>query len=205
MARARCRVFVASKILPCARPSTPVSPRALCHLLQKKLLIKLFVPGIRVIPDYAIGTSSLDDVTAALALPSAAIADLADDDVYIMDANEIDYVTDLSRILKMFTLRTVETAYKLLCGRSDPLAPLLNFRDLYPLFPIEDAKFDLLGVVCIIVFSPPTSIVDATRLAWTEFERPIHGVTRCTQLGSRLWQPTGLYPGGRGEFWRKLG
>ena len=121
----------------------------------KKLLIKWFVPGIRAIPDYAIGTSSLDDVTAALALPSAAIADLADDDVYIMDANEIDYVTDLSRILKMFALRTVETAYKLLCGRSDPLAPLLNFRDLYPLFPIEDAKFDLLGVVFIIVFSPP--------------------------------------------------
>lgn len=102
---------------------------------------------IRAIPDFAIPTtSSFNEITVDLALPSVAIADLADDDVYIMDTNEINYVTDLSRILKMFTLRTVETAYKLLCGPSDPLAPLLKFHDLYSSFPIEGAKFDLLGL-----------------------------------------------------------
>lgn len=124
-----------------------------CYLNNDGTILNI-CSGIRTIPDFAIpATSSFNEITIDLALPSVAIADLADDDIYIMDTNEINYVTDLSRILKMFTLRTVETAYKLLCGPSDPLASLLKFHDLYSSFPIEGAKFDLLGVVSVTPFS----------------------------------------------------
>lgn len=50
------------------------------------------------------GTSSFNGIPVDLTLPSVAIAALPDDDVYIMDTNEINYVTDLGRILKMSTL-----------------------------------------------------------------------------------------------------
>ncbi|KAG6336217.1 hypothetical protein ID866_2868 [Astraeus odoratus] len=87
-----------------------------------------------------------NEITADLALPSAGIADLGDDDLFILDHHEINYVTDLSRMLKMFTLRTVEKAYRLFYGTSEPSAPAADFRVLYSTFPLQGARFDLLGL-----------------------------------------------------------
>lgn len=97
------------------------------------------------IPDFSIPVTSMsNDVTVNLALPSAGIADLADDDADIFDTHEINCVADLTGILKMVTLRTVETAYRLLSESA--AAHQTTFHDLNARFPIKGSKFDMLGL-----------------------------------------------------------
>ncbi|KAI6044570.1 hypothetical protein EDC04DRAFT_2560902, partial [Pisolithus marmoratus] len=61
----------------------------------------------------------------------------------IFDTHEINCVSDLTGILKMVTLRTVETAYQLFSGST---AQQTTFHDLNSRFPIKGSKFDMLGL-----------------------------------------------------------
>lgn len=125
----------------------PLGTRNLLFIrrIQDIDLLRALSTWMDSIPDFSIPvTPTSNDVTVNLALPSTGIADLADEDVDIFDTHEINCVADLTSILKMVTLRTVETAYRLL-SESAAVHPT-TFRDLNARFPIKGSKFDMLGL-----------------------------------------------------------
>ncbi|KAI6129342.1 hypothetical protein EDD16DRAFT_1471553 [Pisolithus croceorrhizus] len=118
-----------------------------CRLSKFKWIfdLKVCFTGVDSIPDFSIPvTPTSNDVTANLALPSAGIADLTDDDAEIFDTHEVNCAADLTSILKMVTLRTIEMAYRLFSG--SVVAHQMTFHDLNPRFPIKSSKFDMLGL-----------------------------------------------------------
>lgn len=125
----------------------PLGTRNLLFIrrIQHIALLGALSTWIDSIPDFSIPVTPVsNDVTANLALPSAGIADLADDDADIFDTHEVNCIADLTGILKMVTLRTVETAYRLFSGSATEHQT--TFHDLNPRFPIKGSKFDMLGL-----------------------------------------------------------
>ena len=94
-----------------------------------------------------------------LALPSTNLVKCDDDDVrfYLQDVN---FVTDITRILLMSVLRTVARSIYMLLdipeGKDgDIFRSLVQFKTSFGMCPVKDKIFDVVSLVCILILIIP--------------------------------------------------